>query len=54
MFRFKLPGDLKKKKLILLVLVIICIGLLVKLSIDNKKANISNENKNIETKLERR
>lgn len=37
MFKINLPGNLKVKKIILIVLIIACIGVLIKTSIDNKK-----------------
>lgn len=51
MFRVNLPGNLKIKKIILAVLIVICIGILIKFSMDNKKGSV-NINTNVETKLE--
>lgn len=48
MFKINLPGNLKAKKIILIVLIVACIGVLVKTSIDNKK----DKNINITTQTE--
>lgn len=48
MFKINLPGNLKVKKIILIVLIVACIGVLVKTSIDNKK----DKNINITTQTE--
>lgn len=53
MFRINLPGNLKTKKIILAVLIVVCTGILIKVSIDNKdKSKDSKINTNVETKLE--
>ncbi|MDY6011653.1 hypothetical protein [Clostridium sp.] len=50
MFKINLPGNLKVKKIILIALIIACIGVLIKTSIDNKK----DKNINISTQTELR
>ena len=51
MFRMNLPGSLRVKKIILYILIIISIGVLVKIYMDNKKEEI-NYNDNTEIHME--
>lgn len=51
MFRMNLPGSLRAKKIILYILIIISIGVLVKIYMDNKKEEI-NYNNNTEIHME--
>lgn len=51
MFKINLPGSLRVKKIILCILIIISIGVLIKIYMDNKKEEI-NYNNNTEIHME--
>ncbi|MEG0134036.1 MAG: hypothetical protein RSD13_01775 [Clostridium sp.] len=52
MFRMNLPGNLKTKKIILYILVLICVGILIKTYMENKKDNINHKSTNVEIHMD--
>lgn len=50
MFNFKLPGNLRIKKIILAILIIVCLGILVNKLVLNK-GNNNKSNINTETQI---